>query len=176
MLPDWSELRASLKAAIVAAIRFQMRRIGDERIAGFGLHIDGYYGSVGLYLLPESVARTMNSARRNNIGDWPISTDWNPNAEDAKAFAANWEKWANWFYEHCGKLDRVDGDEAFRGLLRIACEAVQDLEAAGFFEGVLKTQDFRIIIAEHDEPNALALERYGLFVTTGNIRVQGDPT
>ena len=73
------------------------------------------------------------------------------------------------------ELDGKDGDKAFRGLLQITCEAVRELELAGLLDSIPKTEDFKIIIAEHDEPNILGLERYELFVRTGAVRCHGDP-
>jgi hypothetical protein len=137
--------------------------------------MDAYYGSAGLYLLPESSALALEAGAADNIGDWPISTDWNAQVDDAKAFAAHWGPWDHWFYLHLDEFDGADGDEKFRGLLRVACEAMRAAESEGLFDAFPKTESFKIIIAEHDEPNSLALERYSLFVSTGAIRCDGDP-
>src|SRR4051812_19996982 len=75
-LPAWSEVRESLTAAITAALPLQLRKAAGERISGLGVHMDAYYGSAGLYLLPESAARRGGARTARNIGDWPISTDW----------------------------------------------------------------------------------------------------
>jgi hypothetical protein len=60
-------------------------------------------------------------------------------------------------------------------LLRVACEAMRQVEADGSRTEFPKTKDFKIVIAEHDEPDELAIERYNLFVMTGSIRVHGEP-
>ncbi len=174
-LPPWSEVRQSLTAAIRAALPLQVRRAKGQRIAGLGLHIDAYYGSAGLYLLPEAVARTLSPTAANNIGDWPISTDWDPSEDHAGAFAASWGRWDDWFHDHLDDLTDDERDEKFRGLLRVACEAIRQIEAEGSLTELPKTEDFKIVIAEHDEPDELAIERYNLFVTTGAIRVFGEP-
>jgi hypothetical protein len=38
-----------------------------------------------------------------------------------------------------------------------------------------RTEDFKVVIAEHDDPDELAIERYNLLVKTGTIRVFGEP-
>jgi hypothetical protein len=173
-LPAWPEVRDSLTAAIRAALPLQVRKAEGERIAGLGLHMDAYYGSAGLYLLPEASARTLSLKAANNIGDWPISTDWDPSEDQARAFAASWGRWDDWFHDHLDDLTGTEQDEKFRGLLRVACEAMRRIEADGFLDNFPKTEDFKIIVAEHDDPDDLAVERYHLFVRTGTIRVHGE--
>jgi len=174
-LPSWSEVRESMTAAIRAALPLQVRKAEGERIAGVGLHIDAYYGSAGLYLLTEGAARALSPDAVNNIGDWPISTDWDQSEDHARAFAASWGRWDDWFHDHLDDLTGVEGNEKFRGLLRVGCEAMRRIEADGLLNSFPKTEDFKIIIAEHDEPDDLAIDRYNLFVETGTIRVHGEP-
>ncbi len=169
-LPSWLDVRESLTAAIRDALPLQVRKVGGGRIAGVGLHVDAYYGSAGLYLLPESASRAMDPQAAANIGDWPISTDWNVREDHAQAFAAHWGRWDEWFRDH---LDDLTEAEKVRGLLRAACEAMRVVETAELLSANQKSEEFRIIIAEHDEPNELALERYGLFVQTGIVRCHG---
>lgn len=170
----WSDVRSSLTAAIRAALPLQLRKAPDDQIAGLGLHMDAYYGSAGLYLLPASATATIQPSAIDNLGDWPISTDWNLNEDHAQAFAAHWGQWDKWFHAHLDDFDKVGGHEKFRGLLRVSCEAMRDVELSGLLDLVPKSERFKIIIAEHDEPNELALERYDLFVRTGVIRCDGD--
>ena len=186
-MPPWNEVSASLAAAIRAALPLQVAKAGGERIAGLGLHIDGYYGSAGLYLLPESAARALGPGVRSerekvlsapdpdNIGDWPISTDWDSTDDHAAAFAAHWDPWDRWFRDRLDEFDAEGGDEKFRGLLRTACEAMREVEQSGALDAIPRTEGFKIIIAEHDEPDEMAVERYPLFVSTGKIRVYGEP-
>ncbi|QDT52526.1 hypothetical protein Pan44_05380 [Caulifigura coniformis] len=169
----WAEIRDSLMNAIRDALPLQVRKAAGERIAGLGLHIDAYYGSAGLYLLPESAAHKLDADALDNIGDWPISTDWVLSDDHSQAFSAHWKSWEDWFSTH--RDDITDEQDSQRGLLRIACEAIQRLENAGLFDGVPKTEDFKIIIQEHDEPTALGVERYRQFVRTGLVRCDGDP-
>ena len=110
----------------------------------------------------------------DNLGDWPISTHWDSASDHAKAFAAHWGEWDKWFYEHLDDLSEDEHDDKFRALLRVACEAIWDVEVSGDLEAIHKSDSFKIIIAEHDEPGALALERYDLFVRTGRVRCHGD--
>ncbi len=135
------------------------------------MHIDAYYGCAGLYLLPESSARSLAPSDVDNIGDWPISTDWIPSDDYSLAFAQHWHRWDEWFHEN---LDAHDKDrvsnQKFRGLLQTACEAMRAVEAQGILDSVAKTNGFKIIIAEHDEPKVLSLERYELFCQRGIIR------
>jgi hypothetical protein len=170
-LPSWLEVRESLTAAIRDALPLQIRKVRGGRVAGVGLHMDAYYGSAGLYLLPESAALAMGPQAAANIGDWPISTDWNVHEDHARAFAAHWGRWDEWFRDH---LDDATGAEKCRGLLRVACEAMRAVETAELLTAMPQTEGFRVIIAEHDEPNELALERYGLFVRTGIVRCHGE--
>lgn len=172
-LPAWSEVRESLKAAIAAALPLQLRKAAGERISGVGIHMDAYDGSAGLYLLPESAARRLGANARN-IGDWPISTDWDPSDDHSVAFAAHWGRWDEWFREHHDHLTEAEKDEKFRGLLRVACEAMRDLDRSGLLEIFTKARRFQIIIVEHDEPDEMGLERYGLFLKTGVVRCDGD--
>src|SRR5438270_11544957 len=123
-LPVWSDVRESLTAAIRAALPIQIRAAAGERIVGVGLQIDGHYGSAGLYLLPESAARALSREAADNIGDWPISTDWDPSEDDARAFAASWGRWDDWFHDHLDDLTAEEKDERPRSLLRVACEAM----------------------------------------------------
>lgn len=174
-LPLWAEVRESLTAAIRDALPLQVREAEGERIAGLGLHIDAYYGSAGLYLLPETAARTLSPEEADEIGAWPISTDWDRTRDHARAFAAAWDRWEEWFRNHLDDFDDDEGDETFRGLHRVACEAMQQIEAEGLLNAFPKTEDFKIIIAEHDEPNDLSIKRYELFVRTGTIQVFGEP-
>jgi hypothetical protein len=174
-LPPWSEVCESLTAAIRAALPLQVRKAEGERIAALGLHIDAYYGSAGLYLLPEAAARSLSPAAADNIGDWPISTDWDPSEDHARAFAASWGRWDDWFHDHLDNLTDDEKDEKFLRLLQVACEAMRQIEADGYLTELPKTEDFKIVIAEHDEPDDLALDRYNLFVRTGTIRVHGEP-
>jgi hypothetical protein len=173
-LPAWSEVRESLTAAIRDALPLQVDKAGSERVAGVGLHMDAYYGSAGLYLLPESAARALDPEAAANIGDWPISTDWDGREDHARAFSAHWGPWDRWFRDHLDDLTETEQSEKFRGLLRVACEAIRAVEVAGLFTEMPKTEGFRIIIAEHDEPNELAVERYGLFVQSGSVRCDGE--
>jgi hypothetical protein len=173
-LPAWPKVRKSLAAAIGAALPLQLRKAGSERIAGVGLHLNAYYGSAGLYLLPESAARALAPDAVDSLGDWPISTDWNPSDDHAQAFAAHWDKWDKWFSDHIDELDEAGEDERIRKLLRVACEAVRDLELTGLFDTLPKTEGFKIIIAEHNEPCDFSLERYSLFVRTGAVRSHVD--
>jgi len=175
LIPPWDEIRASLATAIRAALPLQVRQAAGEAVAGVALHVDGYYGSAGLYLLPESAARDLGPGASDNIGDWPISTDWNPADDHSRAFAAHWDPWDQWFRDRLDEFDQEGGDEKFRGLLRTACEAVREVELAGDLDAFPRTADFKIVIAEHDEPDAMAVERYGLFRGTGTVRVHGDP-
>jgi hypothetical protein len=174
-LPVWSDVRESLTAAMRAALPIQVRKADGERIVGVGVHIDGYYGSAGLYLLPESAARVLSPEAVDNIGAWPISTDWDPSEDHATAFAALWVRWDDWFHDHLSELTAEEQDEKARSLLLVACEAMRLIEADGLLDNLPKAEDFRIIIAEHDEPDALAVERYGLFVRTGTVKVYGEP-
>jgi hypothetical protein len=174
VLPPWSEIRESLTAAIRAAPPLQLRKAAGQRIAGIGLHVDAYYGSAGLYLLPEVAALALNPRAVDNLGDWPISTDWVPADDYAQAFAAHWGKWATWFNEGLDDFDKAGWAEKFRGLLRVACEAMRQVETAGVFETIPKSKGFKVIIAEDDEPGELALERYTLYVKTGRVRCHGE--
>jgi len=171
----WSEIRDALTAAIRDALPLQVRKVSGERIAGVGLHMDAYYGSAGLYLLSESAAHSLSPKAADNIGDWPISTDWKLQEDHAQAFAAHWGWWDQWFHDHLDDFDEASGVEKSRGLLRIACEAMRAIELAGHFDAFPKTAEFKVIIAEHDEPDHFSVERYGLFVRTGTIRCHGDP-
>jgi hypothetical protein len=174
-LPAWPEVCRSLTAAIRTTLPLQVGKAQGERIAGLGLHIDAHYGSAGLYLLPEAAARSLAPVAANNIGDWPISTDWDLSEDHATAFAASWGRWDDWFHDHLDDLTTEEQEEKFRGLLRVACEALRQIEADGLLESLPKTEDFKLIIAEHDEPDELAIERYNLFVRTGTIRIHGEP-
>jgi hypothetical protein len=173
-LPDWSGVRESLTAAIRDALPLQVRKADGDQIAGIGLHMDAYYGSAGLYLLPKSIADALSPDEAANIGDWPISTDWDGREDHAIAFAAHWGRWDRWFYDHLDDLTGAEGSEKFRKLLRISCEATRAVETAGMLADIPKADGFRIIIAEHDEPNELALERYELFVRSGVVRCHGE--
>lgn len=174
MHPHWPDVRKSLASAISAALPHQLRRVEGDRVSGIGLHIDGYYGSAGLYLLPESVARTMTPAGRDEIGDWPISTDWVLDDDHARAFAEHWQQWDDWFRDHLDDFTDSAAEQKGRDLLRAACEAVRDVETAGLFDSFPKADDFKVIIAEHDEPTELSVDRYGLFLRTGQVRCHGD--
>jgi hypothetical protein len=173
-IPAWSEVRDSLTAAIRDALPLQVRKAGGERVAGVGLHIDGYYGSAGLYLLPESAAHALDPGAAANIGDWPISTDWDRDEDHARAFAAHWDRWDGWFHDHLDDLTQAEQSEKFRGLLRVACEAMRTIDVAGLLSAIPKTEGFSIIIAEHDEPNDLAADRYGRFVRTDSVVCHGE--
>lgn len=173
-LPAWPEVRESLAAAIRAALPLQLRKAPGERISGLGVHMDAYYGSAGLYLLPEAAARRLGSRAARNLGDWPISTDWDLSEDHSLAFAAHWDRWDEWFRSHLDDLTEAEQDEKSRGLLRVACEAIRDVETSGHLDAIPKARRFRIVIAEHDEPDRLALERYDLFLRTGAIRCDGD--
>lgn len=173
-LPVWSEVRDALTAAIRDALPLQVREAGGGRIAGLGVHVDAYYGAAGVYLLPESTACSLQPEALVNIGDWPISTDWDGGRDHSRAFAAHWKKWELWFNDHLDDLTEIEGEEKVRWLLRAACEAVQAVEAAGWLGAIPKAEGFKVIIAEHDEPNELAVERYGLFVRSGIIRCHGE--
>jgi len=59
-------------------------------------------------------------------------------------------------------------------LLLVACQAVRELDASGFLD-FPRAGGFQIIIAEHDEPNKLAVERYARFLETGDVVIHGDP-
>lgn len=60
-------------------------------------------------------------------------------------------------------------DRTFIGLLRSACEAVQWIEQEGLLDKMPKTERFRIIIAEHDEPDDLCVNRYPVFLNSGLV-------
>lgn len=170
--PKWDEVRQALTSAIAAALPLQLRVVAGEPIAGVGLHIDGLYGAAGLYLLPESAVSTVDPSARNNIGDWPISTDWESTSDHQRAFAEHWGPHEEWFYSHMDFGDDDDGVEyRTRCLLRSACEAVRGLEKSGLFETFPKTEKFQLIVAEHDEPEEMSVERYELFLRTGEIRI-----
>ncbi|MFN0055440.1 MAG: hypothetical protein ACKV0T_25110 [Planctomycetales bacterium] len=164
----------ALASAISAALPLQLRLAHGGPIAGVGLHIDAYYGCAGLYLLPDSQAKLLTHTQRFELGDWPISTDWNLADDHAIAFAAHWRHWDHWFYTHLAALTDEENHAKSYELHRVACQAMQQVEAAGHLNTFPKTDDFRIIIAEHDEPIDLSLERYALFRRTGTIRVFGD--
>lgn len=151
------ETRAALTAAIRDALPLQVQKAGMARIAGVGLHMDGYYGSAGLYLLPEPSARILSAQTVDNISDWSISTDWDPREDHAQAFAEHWNSWDEWFHNHLDEFDEASGDEKFRGLLRVACESMRAVELAGLLESFPKAEGFKVIVAEHDEPNARRL-------------------
>jgi len=173
-LPNWDDVRRSLVNAIKAALPLQIRRAGNGRVAGLGLHVDAFYGSAGLYLLPEDDARKLSAKDRDNIGDWPISTDWILSEDHSRAFAEHWGPWDNWFREHVECNSAFETDQIGRQLLRLACEAMREIETAGLLASFPKSADFKVIIAEHDEPVELCVQRYRLFLGTGTIRVYGD--
>jgi hypothetical protein len=52
---------------------------------------------------------------------------------------------------------------------------MRQIEMDGSLDVVPMTEDFKIIIAEHDEPDDLAIERYNLFRKAGTIRVYSAP-
>jgi hypothetical protein len=164
--PDWSAVRRSLKAAIRDALTLETRKVKRDRVAGFGVDMDTYYGSAGTYLLPESAARAMEPALLISLGDWPISTHWDHDGDDAIAFRAHWGTWEDWFHKHADDFDEV-GEEKGWALMRATCEAVRELDISGSFDKIPKTQDFKIIVADHDDSNEFAAQRYGLFVRTG---------
>jgi hypothetical protein len=170
----WSKVRESLENAIRASLPLQIRKANDEKIAGVGLHVDAYYGCIGLYLLPESATVNLDAGELNNIGDWPISTDWDGSEAHAQEFARQWHPWEEWFRDHLDGLTDAELDQRYRGLLRAACEAMQKIESDGLLDNDRRTDDFRIIIIEHDEPDEMGLERYELFCRTGMIRCYGD--
>lgn len=170
----WAKIREALASAIRAALPLQIRKVAGERIAGLGIHIDGVYGDAGLYLLPEAAAQKLKPREANNIGDWPISTDWDATEDHSRAFAEHWEEWGKWFSDHVDDFNDEEGDKVLRGLLRVACEAIKSLESGGLLESIPRTKDFRVIIAEHDEPNDLAVRRYELFLKKGIIRCHED--
>jgi hypothetical protein len=172
-LPNWDEVRHSLAFAIRAALPLQVRK-AHGNISGLGLHVDAYYGSAGLYLLSEADRAKLSAIESQNIGDWPISTDWIPTEDHSQAFAKHWGRWDNWFREHLDGMSEEESSQKSRQLIRIACEAMRQVEVEGILCSFPRAEDFKVIIAEHDEPNDLSLERYGLFVTTGVIRVHGD--
>lgn len=176
---NWAEIRDALVAAIRDALPLQLNRIPGERVAGLGVHIDGCYGSAGLYLLPESTAQTFNQAYQDNLGDWPISTDWDPSDDYSQAFARQWGIWNKRFHDRAMASMNDEGedledkdalvDPIFIGLLRSACEAVQRIEQGGLLDKMPKTEQFRIIIAEHDEPDDLCVNRYPVFLNSGLV-------
>ena len=151
-IPDWEEVRDALIAAIRDALPLQLKRIPGERVSGLGVHIDACYGSAGLYLLPESTAQTFNQAYQDNLGDWPISTDWDPSDDHSQAFARHWHVWDRHFYALAMTPMKVEDetpededapvDPIFFGLLRTACEAVQRIEHEGLLDNLPKTERF----------------------------------
>ena len=163
---EWLEIRTSLTDAIRVALPLQIQKTAGDRIAGICLLMDACYGSSGLYLLTESAARTLGTNAFEMIGDWPISTDWNLNDNYSQAYAKHWGKWADWFNEHMNDFDDSFREEVFEKLIQISCEAMREVELAGHLSTFSKTKDFKIIIAEHDEPIQSSLERYKQFVNT----------
>ncbi|MBL8851637.1 MAG: hypothetical protein JNG89_18280 [Planctomycetaceae bacterium] len=166
---NWSEIREALTSAIRDALPLEVQKTAGDRISGIGLEVDAFYGSASLYLLPESAARDLSPEERDNLGDWPIST-WESESDYAPAFAAHWGVWETWFYDH---VDDFDDDESVakgRALLQAGCEAMQAIESEGLLDSLPQSEGFKIIIADHDEPRHLSLERYELFVKTGTIK------
>lgn len=176
-LPNWDEVRAALADAIRAALPLQVRAAGGGRIAGVGLHFDAYYGSAGLYLLPEAAAAlAMPPEVAANIGDWPISTDRDATADHAEAFDEHWGTWDDWSRDHVDALTDAEQEEQWARLPRVACEAMRQVDRDGLLAAFPRTPDFRVIIAEHDEPDELVVGRYDLFLRTGTIRQFGIDT
>ena len=172
-LPEWSDVRNSLTDAIRAALPFQIKKANGERIAGLGLHFNACYGSAGLYLLPESAARNLGKGRVDNIGDWPISTDWDLNDDHSVAFTSHWQPWDDWFRDHLDDLPEPEVAEMTLQLHVVFCEAMRQIEVDGLLDAMPKTDDFKIIIVEHDEPYDLAVERFDLFKRTNTLRIFG---
>jgi hypothetical protein len=114
-LPAWPGVRESLAAAIRDALPLQVHQASCEHIAGIGLHVDAYYGSAGLYLLPQTAAHALGP-KVSNIGDWPISTGWDLTRDHAVAFAAHWRRWEDWFKDHLDGQTDAELDESSRGL------------------------------------------------------------
>lgn len=168
-LPDWSQVRLSLEAAIRDALPLLVNKANGDRIAGVGVDIHTCYGDSGIYLLPESAALTMTQKLAISLGDWPLATYWSRTDDYSVAFEAHWGKWAKWFYAHCGQFDKDETEKVYNELIRVVCEAVRELEIEGLFDCMVRTEQFRIIIAEHDEPNEVALARYPYFLKTGNV-------
>jgi hypothetical protein len=133
-LPNWDEVRRSLASAIAAALPLQIRKAGKGPVAGVGLHVDAFYGSAGLYLLPEADAGKLSARELDNIGDWPISTDWVPSEDHSQAFAAQWGVWDKWFSGHLDELSTTEADQKFRQLLQVACEAMREVELDGLLD------------------------------------------
>jgi hypothetical protein len=47
---------------------------------------------------------------------------------------------------------------------------MQSLQSVGLLGTFSKTDGFKVIIADSDEPEELSIERYNLFLTTGTIK------
>jgi hypothetical protein len=125
--------------------------------------------------LPESAARSLPPEDVDNLGDWPISTDRcgrdGSESEHRRAFSghwrdAEWHKRVEWFYG--GRHDHP------RRLLQAACEAMREVELSGLLDSFPKTDGFKIIIADHDELDEMSVDRYSLFLRTGEVRCMDD--
>jgi hypothetical protein len=170
-LPDWKTVRVALDRALVTALPLLAEESGRGPIAALGIHVDAYYGSAGLYLLPESALTELSEAARDSLGDWPNSTDWSRDAASARAFASHWGVWDSWFSRHLGDLSEAEATEKFETLLRVACEAAEKLEREDAFIALPKARSFKILVVEHDEPDQLSLTRYEHFLRTREVLV-----
>lgn len=166
---DWLEVRDALAEAIKEAFPIQVLRAPDDRIAGVGLYIDICYGQVALNLLPESALSKADVAV-NDLTSWPISTDWGLGEGHTEAFQLHWGRWDKWFSDLAGSLSDPGADPVLRGLLRVACEAMQVADVTGVFKATAKSETFRVVIHEEGGPFEMAVERYRLFVGSGVVR------
>lgn len=170
---EWNQARRDLALAIRDSLDSYCLSYPDMIISGLGIHVDGCGGDMGLYLLPEN-AELEADLDVNEISNWPIATDWDQEQEFANVFLDKWDQWSSTISEQLDEISEEECEFVFQKLLETACCALSDLEAGGLLTRLNTTENFLVIISEHDEPVEYGVERYELFKKTSTIRVFGE--
>lgn len=178
--------------AAIDAVQVVMEQESNEPYYGFALYADSYYTDCGFYFATESsyreslaradpeYIRTKESRwnYRWNCGDWACSSFGaapQALADIAKETLRKWSRNAEDQFDADGLTDE-DWEEYGRGVLEATCRVGARLEADATFQMLPKTDDFHIVISDHDEIVVASYLRPGVFKTRGIVLLPNSRT
>jgi hypothetical protein len=182
---DFDSLHASFRRSCLDALGVLIHSYNSiSPFYALCVYVDGFDGDFALYAnsqkdfdesLAEYRVRWPDDFQqpdevidlKYNCGDWKFSTLWSP-----PDFCASFEpmsKWRDQVHALCYEAASSPPDSYYHRLEEIGCSVAIDLKHSAPLAELNRTSDFEILVAGHDEPSIVGIERLKWFIRHGSL-------